>query len=365
MSVLSWNRYGKSRIRLVKVRRAGGCHDIVDLTVDVQLEGAFERGLRRRRQRAVPGDRHDEEHRLRDRPDRSHRPRRSRSRCGSPTISPASRRSSASASASRSSAGTASRPAGRPHPHAFVQAGGEHWTTVVTRDRHAVRIVSGLARPGRPQDGRFGVLGISARRVHDAARDRRPDPRDLDHRVVDLPGGHDGLRRARAASAPPSSRRSRRTGADRCSTRSMRWARRRLRRRADATEITLTLPNRHHLLVDLAPFGLDNPNEIFVATDQPYGVIEATVRRSPAAPRYVDGRASRLQYGAVAAKRVSRAGATRSGRLSRAKDIMATDLSTTFTGVRIPRTRSCCRRRRRPNPSRTSCAPSRPAGAAS
>ena len=35
---------------------------------------------------------------------------------------------------------------------------------------------------------------------------------------------------------------------------------------ADATEITLTLPNRHHLLVDLAPFGLTNENEIFVAT---------------------------------------------------------------------------------------------------
>ena len=34
---------------------------------------------------------------------------------------------------------------GPPHPHAFVQAGGEHWTTVVTRDRDAVRIVSGLA----------------------------------------------------------------------------------------------------------------------------------------------------------------------------------------------------------------------------
>jgi urate oxidase len=48
----------------------------------------------------------------------------------------------------------------------------------------------------------------------------------------------------------------------------------------EIVDITLTLPNRHHLLVDLAPFGLDNPNEIFVATDQPYGLIEATVRRS-------------------------------------------------------------------------------------
>jgi urate oxidase len=48
---------------------------------------------------------------------------------------------------------------------------------------------------------------------------------------------------------------------------------------ADVTDITLTLPNRHHLLVDLAPFGLDNPNEVFVATDQPFGLIEATIRR--------------------------------------------------------------------------------------
>ena len=50
---------------------------------------------------------------------------------------------------------------------------------------------------------------------------------------------------------------------------------------ADATEITLALPNRHHLLVDLAPLGLDNPNEIFVATAEPFGLIEATVRRKP------------------------------------------------------------------------------------
>jgi urate oxidase len=49
---------------------------------------------------------------------------------------------------------------------------------------------------------------------------------------------------------------------------------------AQITEITLTMPNRHHLLVDMKPFGLDNPNEVFVATDQPFGVIEATIRRT-------------------------------------------------------------------------------------
>src|SRR5215471_9047729 len=42
MPKLTWHRYGKSRIRLVKVRRAADPHTIVDLTLDVQLEGAFD-----------------------------------------------------------------------------------------------------------------------------------------------------------------------------------------------------------------------------------------------------------------------------------------------------------------------------------
>ena len=44
-------------------------------------------------------------------------------------------------------------------------------------------------------------------------------------------------------------------------------------------EIRLALPNKHHFLVDLSPFGLDNPNEVFFAADRPYGLIEGTVRR--------------------------------------------------------------------------------------
>ena len=47
----------------------------------------------------------------------------------------------------------------------------------------------------------------------------------------------------------------------------------------DVKEIDLTMPNRHHLLVDLAPFGLENPNEIFVATTEPFGLIRGTVAR--------------------------------------------------------------------------------------
>ena len=47
----------------------------------------------------------------------------------------------------------------------------------------------------------------------------------------------------------------------------------------DLVEISFAAPNRHHFLVDLAPFGLDNPGEVFIAADRPYGLIEATVLR--------------------------------------------------------------------------------------
>jgi urate oxidase len=44
-------------------------------------------------------------------------------------------------------------------------------------------------------------------------------------------------------------------------------------------EIHLSLPTEHFNLVDLAPFGMDNPGEVFLPTDEPYGLIEATLRR--------------------------------------------------------------------------------------
>jgi urate oxidase len=42
-------------------------------------------------------------------------------------------------------------------------------------------------------------------------------------------------------------------------------------------EVRLALPNKHHFLVDLAPFGLANDNEVYYAADRPYGLIEGTV----------------------------------------------------------------------------------------
>ena len=50
-------------------------------------------------------------------------------------------------------------------------------------------------------------------------------------------------------------------------------------RHPEVSEVTMTLPNLHHWLVDLARFGLPNDREIFTPTTEPYGLIQATVRR--------------------------------------------------------------------------------------
>jgi urate oxidase len=47
-------------------------------------------------------------------------------------------------------------------------------------------------------------------------------------------------------------------------------------------EIRLVAPNKHHFLVDLNPFGLPNPGEVFHADDRPYGLIEASAVREGA-----------------------------------------------------------------------------------
>src|SRR5579875_3278342 len=55
-----------------------------------------------------------------------------------------------------------------------------------------------------------------------------------------------------------------------------------LEARPEVAEIRLSAPNKHHFLVDLRPFGLDNPGEVFYAADRPYGLIQAEVRRAAA-----------------------------------------------------------------------------------
>jgi urate oxidase len=47
----------------------------------------------------------------------------------------------------------------------------------------------------------------------------------------------------------------------------------------EVRQISFKAPNKHHFLVDLSPFGVENNGEVFIAADRPYGLIEATVVR--------------------------------------------------------------------------------------
>src|SRR4051812_31364495 len=143
-SMLAWNRYGKSRVRLVKLRRSRDPHEIVDLTIDVQLEGAFDAVY-------VDGDnaaclatdtmkntvyalaRQDPIASV-----ESFALRLADHFIGTPQVS----RVRLSAIEHRWDRLTVN---GQPHPHAFVQPGGEQWTTVVTRDRDRQDVISGIA----------------------------------------------------------------------------------------------------------------------------------------------------------------------------------------------------------------------------
>jgi urate oxidase len=61
-----------------------------------------------------------------------------------------------------------------------------------------------------------------------------------------------------------------------------------LEARPELAEVRLSMPNKHHFLVDLGAFGLDNPNEVYFAADRPYGLIEGSVVRDGATPAQED-----------------------------------------------------------------------------
>lgn len=55
-----------------------------------------------------------------------------------------------------------------------------------------------------------------------------------------------------------------------------------LERHEELDEVRMVLPNLHHWTADLSPFGMTNDRVVYVATSEPHGLIEATVRRGQA-----------------------------------------------------------------------------------
>ena len=173
-------------------------------------------------------------------------------------------------------------------PHSFRRSGDFVRTAVVTVAEPGTQVVSGLRElvllnttdsefHGYPRD-RYTTLPETTDRILATAVDARwrhlTDTADWD---ASFAGAKDALVEAFVGTYSYSLQQTLYAMGERL-----------LQHRPEIAEIRLTLPNKHHYLVDLSPFGLDNPQEVFLAGDRPYGLIEGTVTRDDAPPASAD-----------------------------------------------------------------------------
>lgn len=269
---LAWNGYGKADVRLVKVDRTARGDELHDLAVDVQLQGGFETAhAEGDNSQVLPTDtmKNSVYALARQGPVAPAEAFAERLARRFLEACPSARRAVISVSVNEwQRAGTA-----------FVRGTAERRLAKVTLDEEGPRFECGL-------DG-LGLLKTADSAFSRFLRDAYTTLRETDDRILatdvearwtyarppaDFDAAWTAARTAlvetfaehRSASVQHTLYAMGEAALDRC---------------AEIDEIRLVLPNRHHLLVDLTPFGLDNPNEIFVATREPYGRIEAVIAR--------------------------------------------------------------------------------------
>jgi urate oxidase len=171
---------------------------------------------------------------------------------------------------------------GQSHEHAFARSVEEKRTTEITVDGGRLRVVSGVAD--------LVVLKSTGSEFHGFAKDRYTTlPETTDrilatavnatwrHATVDrddagwaasFTGARDAMLAAFATTHSLSLQQT-----------LFAMGKAVLESDPEIVEVRLSLPNKHHFAVDLAPLGMTNDNEVFYAADRPYGLIEGTVLR--------------------------------------------------------------------------------------
>lgn len=282
---LDAHQHGKAEVRLVKVTRDTPVHTIEDLTVTSQLRGDFDAAF-------TEGD-NSHVHATDTQKNSVYGLAREHG-VGSPerfllvladhwTAQPwvtGGRWEAQQHSWDRIAAG------GAPHDHAFQRAGRETRTAVVQRDGDRTWVLGGL------ED--CVVLKSTGSEFHGFPRDRFTTLAETDDRIlatsvtarwryassdVDYNATYDGIRGTLLETF---------AAVHSLALQQTLYAMGRavLERYDAVAELRISCPNKHHFEVDLSPFGLDNPGEVFHAADRPYGLIEAAISREglPAAP---------------------------------------------------------------------------------
>jgi urate oxidase len=278
MSHLTHNAYGKSRIRLTRVTRHADRHEVKELCLDIQLEGDFAGSY-------LDGD-------------------------NSQVVTTDSMKNTVYVLAKKHGVGaietfagtvtdhflqtyahvssatvtvvekpwTRLRLDGQEHPHAFLCGGSERRTCAVTITRKERQVESGFDD--------LALLKTTDSAFSGFIHDEYTTLRDTDDRIFatllsarwryrEMPGDWD---RCYAAVRHALLRVFAQHKSLAVQHTLYAMGQGALEAAPELHEITLQMPNRHHLLVDLKPFGLENRNEVFMATDEPHGLITGTVR---------------------------------------------------------------------------------------
>lgn len=279
------NRYGKSGIRLAVVRREGDVHHFTDLEVDVRLSGDFDVvHVQGDNASVLPTD-------------------TMRGTCyalareGIPSVAGyavrlAERFLAASPATEHAWVEVTAYPwervvvDGRPHDHTFRPAAGGRTTTTVSLVRGAEPVLEGgvvgarvLKSTGSAFSGflrdDLTTLGETRDRIMATTIEARwgvaAGVAAVDALATAVPGTilaafgqHDDSESVQHT------------------LHVMGWGV--LDAHPDVTWIRFRLPNEHHILSDLSPYGLDNPGEVYLVADRPFGVIEGIVARDGVTP---------------------------------------------------------------------------------
>ncbi len=273
--VLSQSNYGKSEVRLVKVARGGERHELTDVTVDVRLDGDFAAAHTDGDNSALlaTDTMRNAVYVLAARHDVSELEAFGRALvehfvAAGPTVE-------------RATITLVERPWARlgEHDHAFQRGYGGHRVAIVSGDADHIRVDAGI-------DG-LEVLRTTGSGWTGFVRDELTTLPETEDRIlativtarwsyaergIDYTAAwhaaRDAILEAFGDHYSPSAQFT-----------LLRMGKAALRAVEAMQRIHLSLPNRHHLLFDLSRFATENPNEVFHATTEPYGLIEGTVER--------------------------------------------------------------------------------------
>jgi urate oxidase len=278
-AVLTHHSYGKSRIRLTKVTRRAERHEVRELSIDIALDGDFAQSYTRGDNRLViPTDTMKNvafvlanEHSFES--------------IESFGVVLASHFLEHHAHVSTAVVRVEEQPlerirlGGHEHPHAFAGSSSERRTSVVRRSRDRLLIEAGF-------DGLF-LLKSANSAFRGFLTDGYTTLKDTSDRILATMLEAHWLYGARGTDWNALHLRSRQVLIETFANHNSLSVQQTLFAMGEMVlssvpeveKITLTMPNKHRILADLKPFGRDNANEIFIATDEPYGLITGTLSR--------------------------------------------------------------------------------------